>query len=127
MVAGLPKRIAVVGASPNRQKWGWKIYSRLKSLGFEVFAVNPNYPEINGEKCYPSLSALPSRPELVITVVPPSVTERVVEECRDLGIKRVWMQPGSESEAAVRFCRENGIEVTHGACFVADLLGESFG
>lgn len=122
----LLKKIAVVGASPNREKWGWKIYNKLKTLGFEVFPVNSHHSEINGEKCYPSLKDLPLKPDLVITVVPPQVTERVVEECRDLGIKRVWMQPGSESERAIEFCRANGIEVTYNACFVADFLGESW-
>lgn len=120
------KKIAVVGASPNREKWGWKVYSKLKFLGFEVFPVNPNYREIDGEKCYSSLKDLPVKPDMVITVVPPQVTEQIVEECRDLGIKKVWMQPGSESEKAIEFCRANGIEVTYNACFVVDFLGESW-
>ncbi|MEM2251396.1 MAG: CoA-binding protein [Candidatus Hadarchaeales archaeon] len=122
----LPKKIAVVGASPNREKWGWRIYNKLKSLGFDVFPVNPNYPEIDGEKCYSSLKDLPVKPDLVITVVPPRVTEKIVEECRELGITKVWMQPGSESERAIEFCRANGIEATYNACFVVDFLGESW-
>jgi len=55
-------------------------------------------------------------------VVPPKVTEKIVEECKDLGIKRVWMQPGSESEKAIKFCEEHGINVTYNACFLIDRL-----
>jgi len=82
--------------------------------------VNPNADEILGDKCYPSLEALPTKPNVVDLVVPPKVTERVVEICRKLGIRKVWMQPGSESERAINFCRENDIAVVHGVCVMIE-------
>jgi len=114
--------MAVVGVSANKEKWGYKIYKGLKSSGYKVYAINPKYNEIEGEKCYPNLKSLPEKPELVITVVPPKVTEKIVEECKELGIRRVWMQPGSESEKAIKFCEEHGINVTYNACFLIDRL-----
>lgn len=109
---------AVVGASAAPEKYGYKVYRDLKEAGFLVYPVNPHLNELMGEECYPSLRELPRRPDVVVTVVPPGVTEEVVRECAELGIKRVWMQPGSESEEAIAFCRERGIEVVHGACLM---------
>ena len=119
-------KIAVVGATVNKEKFGYKVYKSVKGLGFTVYPVNPKYEEIDGDKCYSSLKDLPEKPDVVITVVPPRVTEKIVRQCKELGIKRVWMQPGSESEEAISYCRENGIKVVHHACFVVDGLETSF-
>ncbi|MBN2042409.1 MAG: CoA-binding protein [Candidatus Aenigmarchaeota archaeon] len=118
--------IAVIGATENKKKWGYKIYKKLKGVFRRVYPVNPKYGKIYGDKCYPGLKSLPEKPDLVITVVPPSVTEKVVEVCGDMNIRKVWMQPGSESEKAINMCREMGIECMHDACFVVDGMKESF-
>jgi predicted CoA-binding protein len=114
--------IAVVGASANTVKWGYRIYRTLKGTFPRVYAVNPKYNEIMGDRCYTELKSLPERPDVVITVVPPEITKKVVEACRELGIRRVWMQPGSESPDAIEFCRKNRMECVHHACFVVDGL-----
>jgi hypothetical protein len=111
---------AVVGASRDSQKYGYQVYKDLKNAGYEVYAVNPNAEEILGDKCYPSLEALPIKPDVVDIVVPPRVTEEVVKTCRRLGITKVWMQPGSESENAIRFCEENSVEIVHGVCVMIE-------
>ena len=81
-----------------------------------VYAVNPNIDKVLGDRCYHSLSELPQKPDVVDTVVPPAVTEQIVEECKELGIARVWMQPGSESEKAINLCVEKNIKVVHDVC-----------
>jgi predicted CoA-binding protein len=116
--------IAVVGATTNPEKWGYKVYKALKEHFPSVYPVNPKYKKILGERCYQDLESLPDKPDVVITVVPPKVTDGVVRECRRLGIKMVWMQPGSESRESIGFCGENGIECMHSACFVVDGLKE---
>jgi len=116
---------AVVGASRDPKKYGYQIYKDLKNAGYEVYAVNPNAEEILGDKCYPSLENLPVKPEVVDVVVPPKVTEEVVKACKGLGITRVWMQPGSESEKAIKFCEENGIDVTYGVCVMIERAKQS--
>ena len=110
--------VAVIGASSNREKWGYKIYKKLKKSGFEVYAVNFNYDMIDEDKCYNDLKSLPVVPEMVITVIPPNETIKIVRECKNLGIKKVWMQPGSESEDAIIFCKENDMDVVHNFCIV---------
>lgn len=118
--------IAVVGATVNPGKWGCKVYRELRKVFPRVYAVNPKYGEVLGDRCYPDLESLPERPDTVITVVPPGVTEKVVRECKRLGIGRVWMQPGSESKEAIAFCRKSGIGCMSNACFVVDGLRRGF-
>ena len=111
---------AVVGASRNPEKYGHKVFRDLRDAGYKVYPVNPNAEEILGVKCYPSLKDLPETPDVVDLVVPPKVTEKVVRECKELGVRMVWMQPGSESEDAIKFCVENGMEVVHGVCVMVE-------
>lgn len=111
---------AVVGASRDPKKYGYKVYRDLKSAGYRVFPVNPNADEILGDKCYPSLENLPVKPDVVDVVVPPRITERTVETCKKLNIKKVWMQPGSESERAIEFCKENGIDLVYRVCVMIE-------
>lgn len=111
---------AVVGASRNHRKYGHQVYKDLRNAGYNVYPVNPNADEILGDKCYPSLESLPKSPQVVDLVVPPETTNQIVKVCKKLGIKRVWMQPGSESKTAINFCRENNIEVVHGVCVMVE-------
>ncbi len=117
---------AVVGVSRNPAKYGHQVYKDLKEAGYTVYPVNPNIDEIFGERCYNSLTELPEKPDVVDTVVPPVVTEKIVEECKELGIERVWMQPGSESEHAINFCTRNKIKVVHDACVMVKRRDASF-
>ena len=111
---------AVVGASRDPRKYGYQVYKDLRSAGYKVYPVNPNARKILGDKCYSSLENLPVKPDVVDVVVPPKVTEHTVETCQSLGITRVWMQPGSESEKAIKFCEENGIDVVYGVCVMIE-------
>jgi len=117
--------IAIVGASRNKEKYGYKLFKALLNANYDVYPVNPNAGEIDGHKCYPNLKSLPKKPDVVITVVPPKITEVIVDEVIDLGIKRVWMQPGSESSKAIEKCKKNGIDVIAKMCFVVDGLKEN--
>ncbi len=111
---------AVVGASRDPKKYGYQVYRDLRSASYRVYPVNPNSNEILGDKCYPSLEALPEKPQVVDLVVPPKVTEQAIKTCKKLGIRNVWMQPGSESESAINFCKENDINVVHGVCVMVE-------
>jgi uncharacterized protein len=105
---------AVVGVSTDTRKFGNIIFRDMRGAGYEVYGVHPSGESVEGETIYRSLSELPVKPEVVDIVVPPPVTEQVVRECHDLGLTRVWMQPGAASEEAVRFCQENNLKVIHG-------------
>jgi len=107
---------AVVGASTDTSKYGHKIFCDLRRAGYTVYGVNARGGQIEGQELYRSLADLPEKPAVVDTVVPPRVTEQVVRQCTELGLSRVWMQPGSESETAIGFCQQHGIRVVYGTC-----------
>jgi len=111
---------AVVGASRDPRKYGYQVYKDLRKACYKVYPVNLNAEEILGDKCYSSLQNLPAKPDVVDIVVPPKVTEETVKICKNLGINKVWMQPGSESGEAIRFCEENGIYVVYGVCVMIE-------
>jgi predicted CoA-binding protein len=111
---------AVVGASRSPAKWGYRVFRDLLDGGYRVYPVNPHAEEVLGHRAYATLAELPERPDVVECVVPPPVTEVVVRDCAALGIRRVWMQPGSESDEAVEFCRQRGIDVVAGRCVLVE-------
>ena len=111
---------AVVGVSRDPKKYGHQVFNDLRNAGYKVYCVNPNIDEVMGVKCYPNIEALSEKPDVVDIVVPPKITELVVRSCKKLGITKVWMQPGSESEDTIRFCKKNGINVVHGVCVMVE-------
>ena len=111
-----PAPAETMPASTDPTKYGNRIFRDLRAAGYTVYGVNPRGGEIEGQELYPSLSDLPEKPAVVDTVVPPAITEEIVRQCAELGLTRVWMQPGSESQAAIQFCQEHGVRVVHHAC-----------
>jgi predicted CoA-binding protein len=110
--------IAVIGASDNPAKYGAVIYRDLKARGLRVVAVNPHRTTVDGDPCYPNLSALPEAPTLLDMVVPADVGRSVLEEADQLGYKRVWFQPGSESAALLELARSRQFEFIYDACIM---------
>lgn len=111
---------AVVGVSKNPKKYGNKVYKELKFAGYTVYPINPNVDYIEGDKCYPSLNELPRKPDVLNIVVPPEITEKILKESVELGIKKVWLQPGSESEKIIEYCKEHNISVLHNMCIMIE-------
>jgi predicted CoA-binding protein len=112
------RKLAVVGVSRQGKKFGNAAFRELKAKGYKLLPVHPQAETIEGERCYPSLAALPEPVEGVLIVLPPAETEKVVREAAQAGIKRVWMQQGAESPAAIKFCQENGLSAVHGECIL---------
>ena len=122
------KRIAVVGVSDKRDTGCNLGYRKFRDAGYIVSAVNPRLTTFEGAPCYPDLKSIPEQPEAVFILANPKITEQIVQQCVDLGVKHVWMhclmgtKPGSSasstsvSQDAVRMCRENGIAVIPGSC-----------
>ena len=112
------KTLALAGASRSGKKFGNVVLKELRTKGYRVLPVHPAAPELEGERAYPSLAALPERPGGLIVVLPPSEAERVVSEAAAAGITRVWLQQGAESPAALASCAEHGLTVVHGHCIL---------
>jgi predicted CoA-binding protein len=112
------KVLALAGASRSGKKFGNAVLKELRAKGYEVLVVHPDADTIDGVPCYRSLADLPKPAGGLIAVVPPPETRRLVTEAAAAGITRVWMQQGSESPEAVRFCEENGMVAVHGECIL---------
>ena len=115
------KRVAVTGVSSNPRGHGSNVvYQRLRERGFEVFAVNPNADEVEGDQCYHDLRSIPGGVDAVVIGTLPETAETTMRECAELGIKHVWMHrsfgTGSVSEAATGYGRQQGITVIDGGC-----------
>lgn len=122
------KKIAVVGVSDKRETGCNLNYKKFKETGYQVYAVNPRISTYDGAPCYADLKSLPEKPDAVFMLTSPKVTEQIVAECVELGIKHVWMhcmmgtKPGlaagmtSVSQPAVELCKANGIAVIPGSC-----------
>lgn len=122
------KRIAVVGVSDKRETGCNLAYQKFKDAGYQVFAINPRIASFQGDACYPDLASLPTKPDAVFILANPKVTDQIVSQCVDLGVKHVWMhcmmgtKPGlakdmtSVSQSAVDVCKANGIAVIPGSC-----------
>jgi predicted CoA-binding protein len=128
------KRIAVAGVSRDNRHHpaGNLIYRRLKRTGHQVFAVNPNLPTFDGERCYPDVPSIPGGVDGVVIVTRPETAESIVRDCSDAGVRRVWMHQSmakgsSVSPQAVEFCRQRDITVIAGACPMMFGPGVDFG
>ncbi len=109
---------AIVGASNNPEKFGYKVMKDWQEAGFTVVPINLKETKILGQKVYPNLSAYPEKIDVVVFIVPPPVTLQILPEVVKLGIKKVWFQPGSESDAASQFCQNNGLVESKNACLM---------
>jgi len=115
------KRIAVTGVSRHPESHGANVvYRRLRDRGYEVFAVNPNATEVEGDKAYGNLTSIPGGVEAVVIGTSPEHADETMHECADLGIEQVWMHRsfggGSVSDTATLYGRDHGITVIDGGC-----------
>jgi predicted CoA-binding protein len=116
------KRVAITGVSRNAHGHGANVvYQRLRQGGYEVFGVNPNADEVEGDRCYHDLKSVPGGVDWVVIGTKPETADATVRACEELGVKRVWMhQPpfgsGSFSQSAADYGREHGMTVITGGC-----------
>jgi uncharacterized protein len=115
------ERIAVTGVSRTPKTHGSNnVYKRLRERGYEVFAVNPNADEVEGDACYQDLKSIPGGVQAVVIGTRPDIAEDTMRECAELGITQVWMHrgpgAGSVSDAATDYGRTHGITVIDGGC-----------
>lgn len=121
----------VVGVSQDKTKWGYRILKTLYSYGYTVYGVNPKYQEVDGRACFESISKFKAQMSklnvediVVVTVVPPAVTEKIVEESLQLGITKIWMQEGSGIENVK--VQSSKLKIIKDKCIIRDGLGKPF-
>lgn len=115
---------AVIGATPDPEKFGYKIYKKLKNHGYTVYGINPKYESLDGDKLYGSLKDLPEKPECIDMVVNPKLSKIALDEIKDLGIQYVWFQPGTFDEDVIKTAEEKELNIVYNDCVLVALGGD---
>jgi hypothetical protein len=112
------RRLAVVGVSRSRRKYGNYAYRELKARGLDVTAVHPELASVEGDPCVKSLAQLPRPVDGVLICVRPEKVPEILRQAAAAGIGRAWLQQGAESDAATKVAAELGLELAQGACIL---------
>jgi predicted CoA-binding protein len=114
------KRIAVVGMSRAPKNFSVMLFEELSRRGYDVVPVNPNMAEVHGRRCFARVQDIQPPVQAALLMTSPEVTDAVVKDCAEAGIRRIWMYraggKGAVSHRAVQFCQERGIQVVPGQC-----------
>ena len=114
-------KIALVGASNDKSKFGNRIYRDLRSKGYNVIPINPKDENIEGDKAYTSIQMMEELPDIVNLVVPPPIAMKVAQNAVELGVEYLWFQPGSESDELENWLRNtDGIKYLINACIMVE-------
>ena len=114
------KSVAVVGASSDRRKFGNKALRAFRAEGYQVVPINPNEPEVEGLKAFPSVLDVPGTIDMATVYVQPDVTLRLLDEFQQKGISEVWVNPGAENDAVMDEARRRGMPVIF-ACSIVGI------
>ena len=117
------KVVAVIGASSNRQKFGNKALRAFEQRGYKVIPINPNEPEVEGHKTYPSVLDVPDAIDMATVYVPVRPGISVMEQLAKKGVGEVWLNPGADDDRVVARARELGLKVVQACSIIA--IGES--
>ncbi len=112
------KSIAIVGMSAKSAKFGNLAYKELSKKDFTLYPIHPKAKNINGAQCFANFNDIKDNIESVVISVQPSEAEKVVKSAYETGIKNVWLQQGAQSDTAIQFCKENGMNVVHNECIL---------
>ena len=118
----LDKKVwAVVGVTPNKEKYGYKIWKKLLDHGYETYRINPKYDYIQEEKIYTSLKEVPKKIDVIDLVVPSKVSLKTLEEAKELDIDYMWFQPGTYDDKVIEKATELGFKILYNECILATL------
>jgi len=115
------KHFAVFGVSDRRSHPGFKMVRRMVKRGYRVYPINPRIAKLQSMRCYGTLDELPVVPEVVVCALPPAATLEVIRSGVAHGVRRFWIQPGSESESVLSYLDENGLTAVHSECIYREL------
>jgi predicted CoA-binding protein len=114
---------AVVGASPDRAKYGNKVLRCYLQHGLPVVAINPRQSVVEGVACHPSLQSAPTRPMAASVVAPPAAAAGIVADALAAGVRHLWFQPGAEEASAIQAAQRAGLQVIFGGPCLLVVLG----
>lgn len=108
--------IAVVGLSADWYRPSYFAAKYMQEHGFRIIPVNPKYDEILGEKCYPTLKAIPEQVDIVDVFRKPDDCVPIAQDAIAIGAKVLWLQLGVVNDEAARIAEAGGLEVVMDRC-----------
>lgn len=114
------ERIAFIGVSRERNDFSRSLFREFCNRGYDVVPVNPEAADIEGRFCFAQVQNITPSVDGALLMTSPEMTDKVIRNCAEAGIRRVWlyrrMGAGAVSESAIEFCQANGIDVVPGYC-----------
>ena len=118
----LAKKIwAVIGVTPDPEKFGYKIFKKLKDKGYKVYGINPRYQEVEGEKLYDSIENLPEKPQCINMVINHKLSLAALDDIKAAGIEYVWFQPGTFDDEVIHKAEGFGLKIVYHDCVLVAL------
>jgi len=115
-------KFAVIGASNNEEKYGYKVYKQLKKNGYQIYPINPREELIDGDKCYETLYSIKEfNVDVLSFIVPPAISLKVTQTALKLGYKTFWYQPGSYNKEVLALHEGLDTKVVSDQCILIEM------
>lgn len=119
----LEKKVwAVAGVTERKDRYGYKIWKKLKEHDYETYGINPNYDEIEGDKIYHSVKDIPKKIDVLNMVVAPKIGMKTLDEAKEAGIEYIWFQPGSFNDEIIARAKELEFKILYDDCIYVVLM-----
>ena len=119
----MSKRVAIIGASNDRNKYGNKALRAFERQGYAVIPINPNESTVEGHKTFASVLDVPGPIDMATVYIHADAGVRVMEQLAKKGVGEVWLNPGADDDVVVDRARALGLQVIQ-ACSIIG-IGES--
>ncbi len=117
------KRYAIIGVSQDVTKYSYEVFHLMNEHQYTVYPVNPRYSDVNGHKCYPTVEAIPEKPEVILVIMAPQNTEKVLGNLLQKTDTILWFPPECFSESIVEQVTQKGIPAVYDICPIGLLKG----
>ena len=115
------RRIAVCGATPKRERWGYRVFRRLLDEGYDVIPVHLVARHVDQIPCYANLEEIPGGVDAVSVITPPSASLGIVRDAAEIGRPPCWFQPGASSPEVLAEALRLGVPTIDGPCVLIEL------
>lgn len=115
------KRWALLGATEDKSKFGYKIFRTLEDKGYTVYGINPKYDTIDGIKVYKDIAEVPEVVEGINIIVNPKIALVSLPAIKAKGIKNLWFQPGSFNDEVIAKAKDLGFNIENEKCMYVEL------
>lgn len=112
------KRIAIVGVSQSDAKFGNNVYRELKGKGYDVVPVHPTMEKFDQDPCFKNIQSIDPKVDGVLINVKKDKVKAILDDAHQAGLKKIWLQQGSETPETVQYAESLGMNIVSGGCIM---------